>query len=79
LTDRGIRDPSVILTVRAEDDFGDRCLVGDQSWPRPGEFSLAHRGVLFLDELIDLLMTRTRTDGWTVGITVAQLGLGRTD
>ncbi len=52
-------------------------LVGGGRWPRPGEISLCHRGVLFLDELpefghSDLEVLRQPMEDKTVTITRAQ-------
>jgi predicted ATPase with chaperone activity len=52
-------------------------LVGGGRWPRPGEISLSHRGVLFLDELpefghADLEVLRQPPEDKVVTISRAQ-------
>ncbi len=52
-------------------------LVGGGAWPRPGEVSLAHRGVLFLDELPEfgtklIEVLRQPLEGWPREIAISR-------
>lgn len=52
-------------------------LVGGGAWPRPGEVSMAHRGVLFLDELPEfgsklIEVLRQPLEGWPREIAISR-------